>query len=247
MPRDPFHGQIVYNRHLRRNMHAIAEYYRGGKIKEAIYSDLIHVVAKMCKARINEGYQNIVGFVGRPGSGKSTGAIRLALELDPEWDIERNYVYSVDDLRKVLQDGPSKRILLLDEASIILNSQNSRKSDDSQIVTLFDTLRSFRWTVILAVPALKSLNKRIRDFHLDFLLACPERSLIPGYDRRGQVELYLPRRGTFADDTYWEYSGAGIYSPLPEEIDDVYQPIKREHQLAYLTKFLKNGSKGDEE
>ena len=40
MPRDPFHGQIVYNRHLRRNMHAIAEYYRGGKIKEAIYSDL---------------------------------------------------------------------------------------------------------------------------------------------------------------------------------------------------------------
>lgn len=227
-------------------MHAIAEYYRGGQVPEAIYSDLIHVVAKMCKSRIADGYQNIVGFVGRPGSGKSTGAIRLALEMDPEWDIGKNYVYSVDDLRNVLKDGPSKRILLLDEASIILNSQNSRKSDDSEIVTLFDTLRSFGWTVIMAVPALKSLNKRIRDFHLDFLLACPERSLIPGYDRRGQVELYLPRRGTFADDTYWEYSGAGIYSQLPEEVDAVYQHIKRAHQIAYLTKFLNKGQKGEE-
>lgn len=246
MPRNPYHGQLVYNRHLRRNMHAIAPYVRSDRITEAIYSDMLHVVAKMCRDRINDGYQNIVGFVGRPGSGKSTGGIRLALELDPEWDIERNYVYSVDDLRKVLNDGPSKRILLLDEASIILNSQHSRKTEDTEIVTLFDTLRSFGWTVILCVPSLKSLNKRVRDFHLDFLLACPESSLLRGYDKRGQFELYLPKRGIFADETYWSYSGAGIYDKLPEEIDTVYQAIKRKHQLEYLTKFLSKGSKGAE-
>lgn len=241
MPRDPYKGEIVYNRHLHRNMHGIAPYTRKG-IPEVLYSDLLAVVAKMCKKRIADGYQNIIGFVGRPGSGKSTGAIEIARFMDPEWDLEKNYIYSVDDLRNALSDGPSKRILLFDEASIILNSQNSRKSDDNEIVALFDTLRSFGWTVILVLPSLKSLNKRVRDFHLDFLLACPEQSLLPGYDRRGQVELYLPKRGTFADDTFWAFAGAGIYSPLTEELDAVYQPIKRKHQVDYLTKFISKGN-----
>lgn len=228
--------RYVYNKYLGAELEAVGDYNSFGNWVH-IYRNILPAFAKLLKRRIDNDLQNVIVVEGRTGSGKSTFAIDLALTLDRYWRIEDNYIYDVSDLQaKLVADRPSP-ISLFDEGSISLNSKNAMKGEDKMMVALFDTMRSRHWTTIICIPDLGSLNKSIREYHVDFLCKCPTTALIKGYDTRGFMEIYEHVYRSWGDP-YYRIMGATLYPKLTRTMSDKYNRIKREHQDALIGKFI---------
>lgn len=205
-----------------------------------IYSDLLRGFAKHLNMRIQAHYQNVVGFVGGTGSGKSTAALETAIYVDPYFTLAGNYIYDTSDLATKL-DKPPKNVSpvnLLDEGSVILNSNNHSTKEATDITVIFDTMRSRGMTSLVCIPELRSLNNRIRDDHLNYLVVCGERAPDPRYQRRGFCKLFMKTRpSTFKNSVFWRPVAWGIYEPLPPDLDNEYQAYKRKAQERLLQGF----------
>ena len=192
----------------------------------------------------NNNYQCIIVFEGGTGSGKSTAAITFAKTLDPDWSISDNYIYSLEDLQKKLDRAKKGEnvspISLFDEAVVSLNSRNANRSQDKEMVILFNTMRSLGWITLLCVPSIFDLNKAIRSTHVDFKIRCPDKPLLKGYDRRGYLEFSIAKRSEYSrtGEPYWYLFSTGIYHQLKPKWDEEYQRLKREKQELLLDKFI---------
>lgn len=228
---------LAINRKIGRKMDLVETY---GKDKDkGIYSDMIEYLADYIAARQKKELQTVIAITGRTGSGKSTLALQIAKAYSPDWDVEANYIYSVSDLKKKLRKGrAADPVSLFDEASVSLNSKNALAKADKEIVVLFDTMRSWKWVTLMCLPSFSSLNKTIRDTHVDLLVSCPNAPLVRGYASRGFFEVYRPKMSTWASKPFWELIGAGIYGPLDYETDLHYQAIKLQHQQKLIDKFI---------
>lgn len=241
MPRCPYNGVKVWNRVLGAYMHKVAEYVDSSDGQTyGIYSDMMPILVKLLKSRIADRYQNVVGVHGEPGSGKSTLGIKVILELDPKWEMEPNYCYKTKDiLEKFAHWSERSPLTLIDEGTKAINSLNARSKDDNTFVVLLDTMRSFGGTVVIATPNFWAINKRVRNDHVNLLLALPDKPLIKGFERRGFYQVYLPSKSLFSEDVYWVQAGAGIYEDLSPEVKAIYEPIKLRAQLESLEDIRK--------
>lgn len=233
----------AYNRALKADMDLHEVYTVGGQ-RRGVYTDMLPKLAAYIKRRANKQHQTVVVISGRTGTGKSTCAIQLAREIDPDWEIAEGYIYSADDLRRLLAGGQARRsINLFDEGSVSFNSLRSNARDDRDMVVLLDILRSWEMTTIICIPSFFDLNKRIRDHLIDIWIQCPERPLIKGKEARGYFEAYAPSTAQWTGKTYWNFLGAGKFSKLPAAVDETYQQIKYEHQMAQVRAFIEGGKK----
>lgn len=228
---------VAHNSYFDRDLEIVALDNNG----DPIYSDLLTPFAEMLKKRIRSKRQNIIAVVGGTGSGKSTLAIQLCRRIDYKWDLAENYIYSTEDLKRKLSRPDSSPINLFDEGSVSLNSSNSMQKDDKMMVVLFDTMRSRGWTTIICIPSLDSLNKRIRTYHLDYLIMCPNTTPLRGYDKRGFAKIYEHVLRDWGQP--WDKPiGTTLFDKLPPRIDKEYQGIKTEHQNLLIQRFI-NGDK----
>lgn len=228
---------VAHNSYFDRDLEIVALDNNG----DPIYSDLLTPFAEMLKKRIRSKRQNIIAVVGGTGSGKSTLAIQLCRRIDCKWDLAENYIYSTEDLKRKLSRPDSSPINLFDEGSVSLNSSNSMQKDDKMMVVLFDTMRSRGWTTIICIPSLDSLNKRIRTYHLDYLIMCPNSTPLRGYDKRGFAKIYEHVLRDWGQP--WDKPiGTTLFDKLPPRIDKEYQAIKTEHQDLLIQRFI-NGDK----
>lgn len=235
----PIPGELVRNPFLGSRMHAIA-YYDWNR--RAIYSDMLEKFAAHLKKRNKSHWQNVIVISGTTGCGKSTLMIELAMLLNPDLDLDPALIYYDKDLKKRLKLIRSGRdvgkINLFDEGSVILNSMNARSKSDNGIVILLDILRSWEMTTIICIPAFNDLNKRVRAHLVDYWIQCPESPLVGGFKSRGFYEIYKPKRSPWSDDMYWDCIGAGVYGPLPPDIDAEYQEIKARHQNEQVDLYI---------
>lgn len=245
MPRaKKYPGSPYYNSRWGGRKQYVIGYYKKHTEKILICSDTMDLFAKELKRRVKDNFQNIVVFEGGTGSGKSSAAIRLAKTMDPKWSITDNYIYSLQDLKDKLQraeDGEKvSPISLFDEAVVSLNSRNSMRTDDKNMLILFNTMRSRGWTTLLCVPSIFDLNKSLRATHVDFKIRCPDKPLLKGYDRRGFLEFSKAKRSEYsrAGEPYWYLFAAGIFPPLEPAWDAEYQKLKNQKQDDLLSKFI---------
>jgi len=113
---------------------------------------------------------NIV-FIGRPGSGKSTAAMKVCIDLDPTFNTNR-ICHSIKEVLELMVYGDKDtgklkpgQAILMDE---IVNEQGaySRQSLSKTNVTfayLFANFRAKRLIFCICLPKLTQLDKDIRD------------------------------------------------------------------------------------
>ncbi len=238
-------GELVINPYLNCKMHKVREYQKDGYTR-ALYSDFLPKFVRHLKRRLKNHRQNIIVIDGGTGSGKSTLMITAALMQDPALKLDDAYIYYRSDmarrLRDLLNGDASTKFNLIDEGSVLLNSLNARKTEDNDTIVLFDILRSWGMTTYICIPDKTDLNKKLMAHLVDYWISCPDDPLVPGYDSRGFYEVFKPSRGQFSKDVWWDCIGAGVYGPLPKDIDKSYQAIKSEHLSVqahkYISKYL---------
>lgn len=254
MPRaKTYPGALYINKRWANKRQHVVAWYKKGHINMLVGTDTIDLFAKELKKRVKDRYQNVIVVEGGTGSGKSTAAITLAKAMDPYWNITDNYIYDLNDLRKKLARAEAGEVVspisLFDEAIVSLNSRNSSRSEDKEMLILFNTMRSLGWTTILCIPSIFDLNKALRTAHVDYKVRCPDRSPVrkKGMPRRGFLEFSKAKRKEFSRDAepYWYLFAAGIYPPLKKEWNDEYQKLKRARQSDLIQKFIQGGEETD--
>lgn len=225
---------VAYSNYFKQELEIVATYRNGSR---AVYANALEPFAAKLSARIRAKKQNVVLITGATGSGKSTIALDLCYLLDPKFNLQENYIYSVKDLKKKLKNPNSCPISLFDEGSVSLNSGNSMKKDDKMMVVLFDTMRSFGWTSIICIPDAKSLNRRVRENHVNYLILCPNSAPISGYDPRGFCTIYEHVRRDWGKD-YWKPRATTLFPKMKPRIEKEYLAIKKQHQLALINDFV---------
>jgi hypothetical protein len=110
-------------------------------------------------------------FIGRPGSGKSTAAMKVCIDLDPTFNTNR-ICHSIKEVLELMVYGDKDtgklkpgQAILMDE---IVNEQGaySRQSLSKTNVTfayLFANFRAKRLIFCICLPKLTQLDKDIRD------------------------------------------------------------------------------------
>lgn len=248
MPRAKIYkGRKVRNkRWSNRVQHLLRPYYRN-HAWVGIYSDTFDIFVKILAKRTKNRQQNVIMVEGDTGSGKSTFAIQLAFALakalGKEFSLTKDYIYSIDDLWKKLEDPDASPISLIDEAVLVLNSKRSQSNDSVDIVNLFNTMRSRGWSTILCAPSIKLINKDVRCLHVDYDVYCSseDNSFVPDIGR-GLFELSKMKRKRFSkkssDEPYQMLLSTGVFRALPKKIDDEYQPIKNQAQDTLIANAL---------
>lgn len=240
-------GILVWNPRLHAKLHKVGDSVID-KPRLPIYSDLPEVFAGILQNRVKAGYQNVVAVVGGTGSGKSAWALNECYLMDPYFLLEGNYIYTNADLAAKLSQPPDavSKINWFDEGSVILNSNRHGTRESTDVVVLFDTLRSRGMTSFICIPELRSLNNRIRDDHVDFLVVCGEKSPIPGYSKRGFFKLFQKSKpSTFKTSVFWQPLAWGIYKMPRPALWREYQDYKKEAQRRLVEDFISRN--GDEE
>lgn len=232
MPRCPYKGEVIWNSHLRRNMHAVATYDGGTK---AIYSDMIHELGKIFRSNLSSDGQNIIVIEGQPGSGKSTLGITLARAIQKDWSLETGYIYDEKDLIRKMKINSTNQTFLFDEASLALNSRDSMTKSSRNILAILDTCRSRHNSLIFVLPSFDDLNKSVRDRLCQCRIFCCSKDdhIVAGYSSRGLFRVYFPRRAQFADP-WWQLVGMGVFARLPDDLQQEYIAVKQQHQDEYI-------------
>lgn len=246
MPKEP-PGTLVYNPLLDVRLHSL-RYSTVDSPPLPIYSDLMEGFAQVLRRRIKSNYQNVVGVIGGTGSGKSSWGLQECFLVDPYFQLAGNYIYDTSDLAAKLAQpkGAVSPVNFLDEGSVILNSSRHSTKQSTDIVVLFDTMRSRGMTTFICIPELRSLNNRIREDHLNFLVVCGEKAPDPAYQRRGFFKLFMRTRpSTFSNSVFWKPIGWGIYKPLKPKLDAEYQEYKRRAQDRLLDDFYERNAAGE--
>lgn len=243
MPRaKTYRGRLVRNkRYHNKKMHWVTSYVRYG-LELGVYSDAFDIFIRTLVRRIKKNLQNVIIVTGDTGSGKSTICIEIAMELakalNTTFDLDVDYVYGAEDLWNKLNQPGASPISLFDEGSVSLNSMNSRKTGDRDIVVILDTMRSRGLTTIIALPDIRQCNPSIRRIHANYVIECSsvEHPFVKGYDR-GFFEVKdkrFSKKKRYDPDPWWNVLYTGIFGPLPPKIDEQYQKIKRARQDGLL-------------
>lgn len=201
-----------------------------------IYYDAMPYLAEIIKKRTDEEYQTVVFCAGSTGSGKSNIGIMLCRALEEHWNVEKNYVLTKKKLFENILAEESK-IVLIDEASLMLNSKNGMRSDDKSIEVLFDIIRSWSRVTVMCAPDEKRVNHAVVDTHVDILLKVPEESPIKGVDRRGFCDVYTKIRRDWGAPAH-QFQCTILVDKMSGYVKNRYDRVKKQTQKDFLIQEL---------
>lgn len=210
--------------------------YPSGKIWVSyLFDNTTQHFADYMHQHVQKGYDNLCVIWGGEGSGKSNLAYALCKAFDPDFKIEDQYVYSVDDLKAKLDEGNDMhQIFWLDEGSNIANNREWSSQDSRDIISLLEMMRSRGWTLVMCIPSWERLDIYIRENRMRYLVHCEPMSFpIAGYKERGYYEIRI-RENTGKMRTV----GYGEYDVMPDDDKAIYETIKLQSQQKKITEIV---------
>ena len=125
-----------------------------------------NIVMKWILRLVRHGYVPIILIVGQMGAGKSMTALSYAYSLKKlgikEFDITKDLIHSVEDYVNRLMEGITNHVLILDEASVRLNSKSWWDIFNISVEKLITSQRYKGNMIIIVLPQATQLSKAIR-------------------------------------------------------------------------------------
>lgn len=121
-------------------------------IKELV--DLLQQVARVDK-------DNLIPFDGATGAGKSTLAIKMALKGCEWFDLDKDILYSRNELIEWVTNARPGSWAVADEAVNMLFKRDFASRDQKFLLRILDMCRDRNLTVLMCIPNFWALDKHI--------------------------------------------------------------------------------------
>lgn len=177
--------------------------------------------------------------------GKSQSIIELARQICPDFCLEEDVVFTLEDFYESMEKGKDKRwrIKILDDFGSEMDPVEGMFDINRHTSQYFQTSRTFKTGAFITTPNPKFINKDMRDRLTDFTLEIKSRNRRAGYTIA--TLQFIQRnikysRNYFHNLTYnpglqalrltrkkcgyncWSY----VLYPPPQEIRDEYEPLR---------------------
>ncbi len=108
--------------------------------------------------------KNFLGVIcGPTGSGKSETALRIAIDLDPHFDVTKQVVFKASQLMKLLNSGLRKgSVVVWDEAGVGVPAREWHSVSNKMISYICQTFRNDNLIVLFTTPALRYIDSNVR-------------------------------------------------------------------------------------
>jgi len=133
------------------------------------------------KSRLKNRQHFIVLIVGRPGSGKSYTALRIAELVDENFTLE-NVAYTPKEFISLVKNRREGSAIVFDEAGVAIYSREWQKKINRAFAKLIQVLRYKCLGIIFTTPHALFLDKAVRVL-FDYIL------LAEGFDRENKVSF----------------------------------------------------------
>ena len=215
----------------------IENYPKSGKFfTRYLYSDLMDRLVEDCHNNIANEWDNCIVVQGREGTGKSSFSIKLAKALNPNFNMETDYIYSYEDMVKAVTEPGNKdigRVFWLDETSSIMNNRDAMTNSSKNMVELLEMMRSRGWTLIMCIPSVERLDKYLRDYRIRYLITVEILAWDNVYKEESRGYWSLAFKWGDSYQTF-RVIGYGKFDPMSEEEAAEYKAIKLRSQQIKL-------------
>ena len=190
----------------------------------------IRFLAECAKERVYNKRDCMILWTGDRGSGKSTGILKTALTIDPEFSIDK-VAYYLEDIAKLFAsniqgDGEKGRYpqIISDESGYALYGMQWLSRAQIEIAKNMIINRIKRQIFHAAVPKRKQFNNQIRDMAFMWVHVSEPQEYVQGY----AVVRLAPKhmQSEFHSEKYWEPKMAFIFTALEGEFWDTYEAKK---------------------
>jgi ABC-type antimicrobial peptide transport system ATPase subunit len=121
---------------------------------------MMQFIPKWKREVLTKDQDKVIGIDGREGSGKSVLAQQLAVELDPNFNIDK-IAFNADKFMRMIKDPARKKgdCIILDEAFLSANSRSAMSTINKSMVGLATEMRQLNLFVIVVLPSFFDLDK----------------------------------------------------------------------------------------
>lgn len=217
-------------------------FHRSRKIyTRYLFADLLDVLAREMHENVANDLDNVICIWGHEGVGKSHLAYWVAKKYNPNFDMEKSYTLSFEELLTKVQeyDGADEgAIFWLDEATNISNNRDWMLSDNKAFITMLEMFRSRKWCLLLCIPDYNRLDVYLREQRIRYSLHAevldwehnPEK-------RRGYFELSRMDYRTSSGYRNIDKIGYGKFPQIPPGDAEQYLRIKNRTQNTKLSEL----------
>lgn len=239
-----YKGTPTINKRYGNKTMYLLEPYKMYGIELGIYSDAFDEIVNIIVRRYKSKLQTVIGIQGLTGSAKSTIAIHLCKEvarrLKIEFDLSRDYIYSVGDVWSKLDSEEFSPICLYDEGAVSMNRKRGMSRENQDLENVFTTLRSMGLISFICLPTIDFGDKAITDVHMEYLInVYDERNPLIRNGGKGFFDFNDRRESKVKRKIYWNVLFAGVFPDLDDETKSIYEPIKRQHQIELIKESKK--------
>lgn len=174
--------------------------------------------------RIKNKWDCVIVITGTEGAGKSTFAIKLARELDPEFTM-KGLLYDFADYLDFMESP--ELVGIFDEAVVAAYCRNWNAKNAKQLVEEITRNRYKLKVQIFIIPSMRSLEKYIREHRVWCWIHVPD---------RGVAEFHFAKRNKWGQvskkyqEIRWEEAGLlRGFKPMSPAVERAYIKVKEVH------------------
>lgn len=119
-------------------------------------------LSEYARGRVTSNQNFILIFTGGTGSGKSYSAMEVALDLDPNFTVDR-IVFKPEDFISVLKGKmPKGSVIMWDEVGVGLSAREWYSIQNKMISYVLETFRRDNLILIMTTPNISFIDKKVR-------------------------------------------------------------------------------------
>lgn len=184
------------------------------------------ILLPWARNRVRRGFAPIILIVGKQRMGKTCLGLRLASELDSNFNVDKQMFFDVISFAKATSKY-NKKVLIVDEAGIELDTYRYSDVRQRAFSHIVQSQAYKQNTLFMILPHSSDLARCHRKY-VDALLVIPS---------RGRYIFYRPTVD------YWDMNEIDIRTMKMEEISNV--PLPPDHLFnAYKSKYEKQIKQG---
>lgn len=223
--------------------------HRSGNVYTSyLYKELLDRMVEDMNSNLDNAFDNLVVIVGDEGTGKSHLGYEVCRRMDPDFDMEKSYIYSWEMLIESLAGDDPQKVYWIDEAINLAGGRDWMKENNKMLIKILQTQRSRGWTLVMCIPQYGSIDVYIREHRTRYLLIA--RMMQWEGDReahRGYFELRV--KPTDAEkarfkmlkdpkpEDFMTPKGYSTFPKMDEEANKLYEKVKLHNQMDMLVEM----------